>query len=416
MKANIEIHNADVVKWLRGNQWAVQNGFYPKFTATFADPPYFLGSIPKRYGKESSAPTKKGEYARLSKGFMGQTWDGFKDIYHFQDWVTEWGGLMLDFVHPGGVLLMAGGTRTYHRLAAGLEDAGWEIADSLIWCYGSGFPKSKDIYAQNKDARWDGWGTALKPAYEPYVLARKPREGYTYGQCASEFGTAALNIYGGRIGDDLRSHPQSGWIRAGRTDEEILHGGNYERDSENNEVVGRWPSNFLLDEAAAAELDRQSGFSRSAKETVFHEKNTPGAGGTLNGGWNGGTRVYGYGDEGGASRFFYVAKATTRERELGFASEKRQNEHPTVKPIKLCQYLSTLLLPPAVEGQIRRLLVPFSGSGSEIIGAGLAGWDEIVGIEQSAKYIDIAKRRIAYWSDYDAYEDAMEENQMRRLF
>lgn len=341
--------------------------------------------------------------------FMNKKWDSMT-APQFQAWVTEWATLMLKVVYPGAVLMMFGGTRTYHRLACGLEDAGWEIYDSLAWMYGSGFPKSHDIskaldreagaererirgvrsgvvrgtYAQDKWSlehkdsvldstpitpaaeHWQGYGTALKPAFEPIVLARAPRTD-TYAKQALTYGTGALNIEGCRIDTDDNlnggAYAKNGKVR---TDDWGKSNG-FRRDKGliYTQPKGRWPANVLLDEEAAAVLDEQSG-------------------------------------ESGASRFFYTAKASTWERSAGFDG---RNTHPTVKPIKLTTYLATLLLPPELD-EPRRLLVPFSGSGSEMIGGHLAGWDEIVGIEIDSEYKNIAEARLAWWSQFKSYEEA----------
>ncbi|MCZ7539746.1 MAG: site-specific DNA-methyltransferase [Anaerolineae bacterium] len=265
----------DVVAWLRGREWLVLNGYLPRYHAVLCDPPYGLA-------------------------FMGQHWDAMTP-HQYHAWVTEWARLLLSFVYPGAVLLAFGGTRTYHRLAAGLEDAGWEIADSLLyWGYGSGFPKSHDISkaldreagaerevvgrtsvvgAYRRDfqalmgyrpagdpfkgerdgapitapatplaAQWDGYGTALKPAYEPVLLARAPRNGHTYAALAREFGTGALNVDGARVGTGdgktpapTRRGESSPWFT---TASQNLGG---------SDALGRWPSNVLLGCACAGD-------------------------------------------------------------------------------------------------------------------------------------------------------------------
>lgn len=381
--------------------------------------------------------------------FMNKKWDSMT-APQFQAWVTEWATLMLKVVYPGAVLMMFGGTRTYHRLACGLEDAGWEIYDSLAWMYGSGFPKSHDIskaldreagaerevigrkyqgngngsiggvygdYKADHDGvpvtapatpdaeRWQGYGTALKPAYEPIVLARAPRTD-TYAKQALTYGTWALNIDGCRIAGETLTfqHTDKTSRSAG-----IKGNPSAARDGEVwVNATGRWPANVLLDEEAAAVLDEQSGESGTGKYKPRSNNRTVTQFSPENG-WNShsmnpnkANAPDDYGDKGGASRFFYTAKASTWERSAGLDGK---NTHPTVKPIKLTTYLATLLLPPELD-EPRRLLVPFSGSGSEMIGGHLAGWDEIVGIEIDSEYKNIAEARLAWWSQFKSYEEA----------
>ena len=151
--------------------------------AIVCDPPYELTSIVKRFGKKGSAPAKQGtdgRFSRLSKGFMGKTWDGTGIAMRPEVWEE-----CLRVTKPGAYLLAFGGTRTFHRLACAIEDAGWTLKDTLSWNYGSGFPKSHDVSkaldrkagAEPKAKQWDGFGTALKPAWEPIILAQKPIEG-----------------------------------------------------------------------------------------------------------------------------------------------------------------------------------------------------------------------------------------------
>lgn len=547
----------DVVAWLRGREWLVQSGFMPRYHAVLCDPPYFLGSITKRFGKPGSAPAQygtDGAFQRASRGFMGQTWDGFESPWHYQEWVTEWATLLLSFVCPGAVMLAFGGTRTYHRLTAGLEDAGWEIADSLLyWGYGSGFPKSHDISkALDREARgnlsrlkirhfrevrqwsrerlgiacefadaaktiwdwevgghnpsdanwnkaravmevtpeeeaeferkilqygfrirkesmvqiagtsngnypitapatplaaqWDGYGTALKPAYEPCILARAPRSGYTYAALAREFGTGAINVDGGRIqfannepySIDERCRPNTRGTKRKPSVVDYVH----EIAAVNVSHFGRWPANLILGcacESAEHDADcpvrllgEQSGERAGSPTEWTRGKSHKFNGATYNGGkvYRGEETMTGYGDSGTAARFFYTAKAAAWEREAGLVGEAkargsqfgndgarphtaadyryetlRRNAHPTVKPIRLTEYLARLILPPALP-QPRRLLVPFAGSGSEMIGAHLAGWDVVDGIEQSAEYAAIACARLAWWAQFSSYEQA----------
>ncbi len=584
------IHEMDIIEFLKDYDG-------DKFHAVLSDPPYGLA-------------------------FMGKTWDKYTPK-EYQAWVTEWASLLINHLHDGAVCMFFGGTRTYHRLATGLEDAGFDIFDSMMYVYGSGFPKSHNIYKQleknycvcdskqntqhemrsmskanisqtiatdkatrqvlqqgmseqniqsnrktwckskvangkqsgmerwgyifqkerelqrgkirkvskmgivngtkrqirygtpiingdqnkqtvntnrsgsshrpqsnkqqnNKFAvipkqlntqesrtrevcnrcnkpiienieQWNGYGTALKPAYEPIVLCRKPRSS-TYANIALENGTGALNIDGGRIGtnDDLlrdclglASAENEGWKRP-------FHKNAIKQNY--GSVNGRFPANFGLIceceqepcECVESELDKQSGVSKSTGGKTTHQFRS-----TSNLFSQGSSSTFetkdnpGLGDKGGASRFFYTAKASRKERNAGLGDlpDKQglgqeikvkggtsaignhnstcencghrkygepnkikcecknpkwgipknntiKNNHPTVKPLKLTEYLAKLLLPP-IENS--RLLIPFSGSGSEMIGANLAGWSHIEGIELNSEYIVIAEKRLDYW-------------------
>jgi len=392
----ITLHVDDLVSWLRGRRWLAQNGYMPKAHAVFCDPPYGIA-------------------------FMNRQWDNM-DAHEFQAWVTEWATLLLDFVHPGAVGAFFGGTRTFHRLASGLEDAGWEIFDTVAWMYGSGFPKSHAVGKNGAGKHWSGYGTALKPSYEPLILARAPRDSYTYAALAREFGTGALNIDGGRIGtaDDMNPRDFDDTRRRSPKFNGVYNGGKSgEYRSRTGSVPpGRWPANTILGctcesddhtpECPVAALDAQSGESSSSFHANdadelhlgvaegYHRPNASMYTHTKAG------QIRTYNGSGGASRFYYIAKAAAWERNAGL---HQRNQHPTVKPIALTEYIARLLLPPALAGP-RTLLVPFSGSGSEIIGAQLAGWDVVAGIEQSADYAQIARERLAWWAQFDSYEKA----------
>lgn len=375
------IYNADIVDWL-------QHYRGEKFHAVLSDPPYGLA-------------------------FMGKSWDTMS-AKEYHKWVTQWATLLLDVVYPGAVLVMFGGTRTYHRLACGLEDAGWDIFDSCMYLYGSGFPKSHDIslaldkVATAEATQWFGYGTALKPAFEPIVLARAPRDS-TYAHQAVTYGTGALNIDASRIcAHDSQLAEKYASIKNAPPRDNSVYGKDKRERSEGKVIPhnnGRFPSNVILDEQVAEILDEQSGSGkykpRSNNCTVkpFDPDN----------GWNqhsmnpnSASAPDDYGDIGGASRFFYTAKASSFERNAGL-SEK--SNHPTVKPIKLTEYFARLILPPALDVP-RRLFVPFSGVGSEIIGANLAGWEYIVGVERHTEYIVESYDRLRWWDQFSSYEDA----------
>ena len=317
-------------------------------------------------------------------GFMGKKWDSTGIAYNVDLWKE-----CLRVLKPGGHLLAFGGTRTYHRMTCAIEDAGFEIRDCIQWLYGSGFPKSHNISkaidkklgaereklgiapttraktdvdnqilnwgghgkgkihyvtkpATKQAEQWDGWGTALKPANEPIVLARKPLSEKTIAENVMKWGTGGLNIDGCRIGTEVRNNPQAGFIRRGRTDEEVFLGTDKNRPEGTVEVIGRFPTNVILDEEAGRMLDEQ---------------------------------------QEGASRFFYCAKASRRERGEG-------NNHPTVKPLSLIKYLITLVTPP---GGI--CLDPFEGSGTHALACKELGFNYI-GFELNPEYCKMAEKRI----------------------
>lgn len=450
-----ELVQGDIVQWLKGRLWLVENGYLPRYHAVIADPPYALISISKRFGKADSAPAKfgnDGAFARASKGFMGQSWDGWDTLQDYQAWVTEWAALLLNVVYPGAVLAMFGGTRTWHRLTCGLEDAGWEIFDTLMYCYGSGFPKSHAVTNDFRNQRhggnfkaisndamlrlslleraallklergFDGFGSALKPSYEPILLCRAPRQGNTYAKLATDYGTAALNIDGSRIGTDERTYQSTAIVGAGREralnvvdrgDGKTLDGRDLQKvlarqqryvdERFETTVSGRWPANLIFDAEAAKLLDEMSGELQNGgdnansptREGMFGTRNT----------MIGGTKYAG--DSGGASRFFYTAKADSAERQYPDGDEWKRLTHPTVKPLDLTRWLATLLLPPSIVGE-RRLLVPFAGVGSEMIGAHLAGWESVTGIEQDASYVEQGRKRLAWWREQKSYESGIE--------
>lgn len=373
--------------------------------------------------------------------FMNKHWD--HDVPSVELWRE-----VFRVLKPGGHVLSFGGTRTYHRMVVNIEDAGFEIRDQIQWLYGSGFPKSHDVSKgidkaagaerevvgenpNNRDCskhnynsvgnvgskavltaaatdlakQWQGWGTALKPANEPIVLARKPLIG-TVAENVQAFGTGALNIDASRIGtQDMSVEFDRTWNEnSGELGKRYAQGS---RVSGKTVPPGRWPANVLFDEEAAAVLDEQSGTLKSGqpgKRTKEWTGYATGLGKL--------EQESGYGDSGGASRFFYVAKASKRERNAGLGdlplreagikndsgrgfSESdpnkkimMQNHHPTVKPIKLMEYLVRLITPPG-----GTVLDPFMGSGTTGIAAKNLGFG-FVGIERSEEYFEIAKRRI----------------------
>lgn len=296
-------------------------------------------------------------------GFMGKKWD---ELPPGEDWARE----CLRVLKPGGHLLAFGGTRTWHRLAVAVEDAGFEIRDSIAWMYGSGFPKSHNI--------GDGRGTALKPAFEPVVVARKPLVG-TVAANVLKFGTGALNIDACRIESGADCH-----------DLRVTQGGDHfsvgsaakTRGTVFTPHAGRWPANVVLDDHTAPILDQQSG-NRPGMSTQRHL--SPAKPGMFGVGDGADTKSVheGYNDSGGASRFFYCAKAPKCERPNADGVQ-----HPTVKPLALMRWLVRLVTPPG-----GTVLDPFAGSGTTIEAALLEGFD-VIGIEREAQYLPLIQQRI----------------------
>jgi DNA modification methylase len=317
--------------------------------------------------------------------FMGRKWDNSGIAYSVELWKE-----CLRVLKPGGHLLSFGGTRTWHRVAVAIEDAGFDVRDSIAWIYASGFPKSHNL----KD-EWQGWGTALKPAFEPVIAARKPLIG-TVAANVLEHGTGALNIDGSRIGTEGGSERQgkanlpseSGWAN--------MYG---HRPVKIN--AGRWPANVILDEYSAGELDKQSGTS-SSKVTAMKAGLVEGIGSrNLSPKATAYESVRGHSDSGGASRFFYVAKASKRDRNEGLEGS---NFHPTVKPTNLMRYLVKLVTPPG-----GTVLDPFTGSGSTGKAAILEGFD-FIGIEMTEEYLPIIDARLKHAEQVrDQQEQAKDE-------
>jgi DNA methylase len=374
-------------------------------------------------------------------GFMGKAWDASGIAYNAEVWRE-----CLRVLKPGGHLLAFGGSRTYHRLACAVEDAGFEIRDQIMWIYGSGFPKSLDVSkaidkslgaereviargvsgataiwnetggesghditapATPEARQWEGWGTALKPAHEPIVVARKPLEG-TVASNVLEWGTGALNIDACRIphvsDKDLATSQAK---NPGR--EDTVSSGVYGADRPQQSVNedGRWPANVILDGSDEVVLGfpMTEGGARPARANVTT-------------GYDGGWGLIAEGDRinyggGSASRFFYCAKAATSERDEGLDEltpsarqtmgsgiggqpdqtiESFRNVHPTVKPLELMRYLIKLVTPKS-----GLVLDPFLGSGTTACAAILEGCDW-VGCELTPDYWPIIEGRIQ-WAD-----------------
>jgi site-specific DNA-methyltransferase (adenine-specific) len=357
-------------------------------------------------------------------GFMGKAWDALPPG-------LPWAQECYRVLKPGGHLLAFGGTRTWHRLAVAVEDAGFEIRDSIAWLYGSGFPKSLDVskaidkaagaergkgvpgrYSARRPRaevsavsayqdgvgdygsslvtepatpaaqQWQGWGTALKPAFEPVVVGRKPLDG-TVAANVLTHGVGALNIDGCRIAtdEDRRRNARGG-------DNGLTGSGTFkirDRFASDQEVTsGRWPANVVLDDSQAAALDQQSGTLTSGKMQPTHtDASRQVFGKNAAGGY---TTMETYGDSGGASRFFptfrYEAKAGSAERPT-----VNGTAHPTVKPLDLMRWLVRLVTPP---GGV--VLEPFLGSGTTAEACVIEGF-RCIGIERDETYARLARSR-----------------------
>jgi len=296
--------------------------------------------------------------------FMGKKWD--YDVPCSEVWAE-----CLRVLKPGGHLLAFAGTRTQHRMAVRIEDAGFEIRDMIAWVYGSGFPKSHNL----KDD-WQGWGTALKPALEPITVARKPLIG-TVAENVLAHGTGAMNIDGCRVatnGERVPFFTTSGGQKFGVTDhrQQVRQAGTSD--------VGRWPANLIHDgsDEVVGLFPETPSAGRYTKSLERPEGEKRIFGSVI--GANTRSNAYA-GETGSAARFFYCAKASKKDRD-------EANTHPTVKPTDLMRYLCRLVTPP--NGTV---LDPFMGSGSTGKAAKLEGF-AFIGIEREADYLEIAKARI----------------------
>jgi len=349
--------------------------------AVVTDPPYGLGNTSPKIVAECLRAWSCGETWEPSsgRGFMGKSWDA---------WVPPpelWREVFRVMKHGAHALVFAS-SRTQDLMSISLRLAGFEVRDTLQWLYGSGFPKShnvalgidklqghsnrgraiptasryqaSDVEQKNKltshpveaySARselaepWVGWGTALKPAYEPVILVRKPLDG-TVASNVLKHGTGALNIDATRVDAGVEVYGRGGT----RPQVHGYHGISKGPliPAQPQSPLGRWPANILLDEVRAQALDDQVG--------------------------------------GNVSRFFYCSKVGRKER--------GDNHHPTVKPLDLMRYLVRLITPP---GGV--VLDPFAGSGSTLCAGALEGF-RVIGIERELEYAEIARARLAHWS------------------
>lgn len=381
--------------------------------AIVTDPPYHLTANKKGGTGVASVnlDTPHGR-ARIGTGnglggFMGMSWDGGDVAFQPATWAAA-----LRVLKPGGYLVAFGGTRTYHRLVCAIEDAGFEVRDTLAWLYGSGFPKSTD--KAKIPAAWQGWNTALKPAHEPICLARKAMDG-TLAENLAKWGTGALWVDGCRIGTDedlngeaYSEHAQQrtgAWVETRRGDTNSMRNGGA---GEYAQPAGRWPANVLHDGSdevlalfPASNSTRASGNPNEPRRGANHTATSYGQGDD--------TPTHDHRDTGSAARFFYCAKASRAERNEGLPSSGKSavgtgatmrqcedadwaarngNNHPTVKPLALMRWLIRLVTPPG-----GTLVDPFVGSGTTLKAAELDGY-QAIGIELDPAHTEIARRRI----------------------
>jgi len=399
------------------------------------DPPYHLQSIVKRFGKEGSAPAQEGTdgaFSRASKGFMGKEWDGGDIAFRPETWE-----LALKLLKPGGHLLAFSASRNYHRMEVAIEDAGFEIRDQMMWLYGSGFPKSQNV--------GDGWGSALKPAHEPIVMARKQLSEKNIKDNVLKHGTGAINIDGCRVEGNDAKYPDTnpdfrdqgkkskeaigidklsfGQVsgakrktanRKSRSKDGVWTDNNSGMDNEQNSFAdadprGRFPANVMHDGSDV--IVNQFPNTKSGKLTP--DMNIKPSTGWPSGSRSDRVKNTFNGDEGSAARFFYCPKTSKTERHSNLddhetsvgangnkwtdqdyrkgetkPTTERKNTHPTVKPVELMKYLCRLVTPKG-----GTVLDPFMGSGSTGCAAKDEGF-EFIGIEKEKEYFDIAEARI----------------------
>lgn len=469
--------------------------------AIVTDPPYGLGFMGHEWDQPGTefAAGKKGTAnggqwnrpGRIGPADRGSVVVGTYDrtlggSQRFQAWCEAWAREALRVLKPGGHAVVFGAPRTFHRLTCGMEDAGFEIRDCLMWIFGSGFPKSldvskaidrdacaeredlgpspthhgggtTDVYAQDgwtankarltapatvEARRWDGWGTALKPGYEPIVLARKPLV-TTVARTVLEHGTGAINVdacrieTAGAVGETSEGRWPANMVLSHTEDCVLL--GTHDVQSNGHFPAARGPSGYgssglqgqadLVERRSREEtveswecapecpvrmLDEQSGELRSG----FMAAGTEREGAGYRGGLGSQVRHDTHGDSGGASRFFYCAKTSRSEREAGldgfewralhwsdgeqnpgsFQSEGTRrvsrNDHPTVKPLELMRWLIRMVTPP---GGV--VLDPFAGSGTTNCAAALEGV-ACVGVDRDEHYVSIARARVAWWEQH----------------
>ncbi len=469
----VELHTADVAAWS-----AAYDG--PLFHAILTDWPYLLEFLNSRADRPH-LDRYKGEQAFRRDvdavcGLVGwPRWAGAAVL-----WYRDMARALTPLLHPGALHFGFGGARTFGLLKAGLLGAGWDVHDTVLgWLYGQGEGKgqridrmigrhlgknggpsaagehgARGLHGGGLAARWAGHRTpSLAPGWEPILMAHTPRQGMTYAEAALTHGAGMINRRLGAVPLDGEKEAQGRPGHWGGDNARCQSTFNASPDGDEyrtrQDVSGRYPRNVILDEAAAALLDaggptpRSGGFPQrrvdSHKGWSGGWREEHGASFGAHDGARGGLPNAGlrYGDGRMPSRFFYVAKASRRERDAGLRSdlcyhcwqpvegklcprcstERRpvrpgRNPHPAVKPIQLATIPAQIQLPPPLDVP-RRLLIPCGGSGSETIAAYLAGgladgWDEIVMVEREAGYVRVAEERLRYWTQFTAYEAAMD--------
>lgn len=353
-------------------------GYGAQVQAIVTDPPYHLTQASRGGSPRSNDPETPFGRTRLGeRGFMGKTWDGGDIAMRPETWAAAFA-----LLPPGGHMLVFGGTRTFHRVACAIEDAGFEIRDTLSWLYGSGFCRRGYIRDKQSNIVREGWGGSLKPAWEPIILARKHLAG-TVAETVLAHGTGALNIDATRVGKGVLRSTGNG--KRNRTDGYGMQGGVI-----GGSELGRWPANCLHDgsdevlQAFAAFGDKAGGSFPAAR----------GCGGisTSGHGGQGGLVARSMGDTGTAARFFYSAKAS--------AADRAGSKHPTVKPVSLMRYLVRLITPPG-----GTVLDPFAGSGTTGEAAMREGFSAVL-IEREAEYVEDIERRLDHVGSSMASERA----------
>ena len=423
------IHNGDCIETMKAMP-------PESVDAIVCDPPYGLSNTTPAQVADTITKWAGGDRGHVptGRGFMGKSWDAFVPPPAVWD-------ECLRVLKPGGHMVVFAGSRTHDLMGLSIRLAGFEMRDSLAWLYGSGFPKSHDVskgidklagaereivgpyirrgdskpYAVNSSAsvefnnastkgditapatpeaaQWDGWGTALKPAFEPIVLARKPLAEKTVARNVLAHGTGAINVDATRIptedklnGGGATTPVSEGWDRPFRHDPKSIERlkGETAKKVEKAEALGRWPANVLLDQHAAGWVDEQSG-TLASRGNKSPEKTGGGGGGYTVGMGREFIREVPltYEDAGGASRFFYVAKAPKSER-----PNVDGVQHPTVKPLAIMRWLIRLVTPPG-----GTVLDPFAGSGTTIEAALIEGFNP-VGIEMEPDYLPLIQHRI----------------------
>ena len=408
------IHNGDCIETMKAMP-------PESVDAIVTDPPYGLSNTTPAQVADTITKWAGGDrdHVPTGRGFMGKSWDAFVPPPAVWD-------ECLRVLKPGGHMLVFAGSRTQDLMGLSIRLAGFELRESLAWLYGSGFPKSHDVgkaigrlagaerevtrFAEvgiasggnnavggrkyvvgigdtpvTPDAQqWDGWGTALKPGHEPVVLARKPLAEKTVARNVLAHGTGAINVDACRI--DATGRP----LRESRSEPSVSTFGDGLNGSKaaGSTDQGRWPANVLLDQHAAAWVDEQSGVTKSSVRPATGGPIFKSSQSLKGGGGQVGIGDRGHADQGGASRFFYTAKAPKRERPSYTTEDGQTVQHSTVKPLAIMRWLLRLVTPPG-----GTVLDPFAGSGTTIEAALIEGFNPI-GIEMETDYLPLIQQRI----------------------